>query len=54
MKTKNMREMEKYWAEREKKAAKKSTQPKAAPKKKRRKDVNQAALGSVQEATEKK
>jgi hypothetical protein len=40
MKNKNQRELEKYWAEKQKKAAKPA---KAVPKKKSREDVNQAA-----------
>jgi Tfp pilus assembly protein PilE len=53
MKTKNMRDMEKYWADQRKKAAKAATQPKTAPKKKNREDANQAASGNVREAAEK-
>jgi hypothetical protein len=50
MKNKNMRELEKQWAEKAKKAAK-SKQPKAAPKKKSPKDMSQAAVPVVSEAT---
>jgi len=50
MKNKNMRELEKQWAEKAKKAAR-PKQPKAAPKKKSREDVNQAAFRIVGEAT---
>jgi hypothetical protein len=50
MKNKNVRELEKQWAEKAKKAAK-PTQPKAAPKKKSRADANQAAFRVVREAT---
>ncbi len=48
MKTKNMRDMEKHWAEQEKKAAKQSKAP-APPK---REDANQAPP-TPKEATEK-
>ena len=51
MKNKNMRELEKQWAEKEKKAAK-PKQPKAAPKKKSREDFSQAAVRIVREATD--
>jgi hypothetical protein len=51
MKTKNMRDLEKYWADQRKKAAKAAKQPKAAPKKKGREDANQAASRVVGEAT---
>jgi hypothetical protein len=50
MKNKNMRELEKQWAEKERKAAK-PKQAKAAPKKKSREDANQAAFRIVREAT---
>ena len=50
MKTKNMRDLEKYWAEKAKKSAK-SNQPKTAPKNKSREDVSQAASGIEKEAT---
>jgi hypothetical protein len=50
MKNKNMRELEKQWAEKAKKAAK-LQQPKAAPKNKRPDDVNQAASTMAKEAT---
>jgi len=45
MKNKNMRELEKQWAEKAKKAAK-PIQPKAVPKHKRRESANQAASKS--------
>jgi len=50
MKNKNMRELEKQWAEKAKKAAK-PKQSKAAPKKKSREDGNQAASRTAGEAT---
>jgi hypothetical protein len=50
MKNKNMRALEKQWAEKAKKAAK-PKQPKAAPKKKSREDFTQAAVRVVREAT---
>jgi hypothetical protein len=51
MKNRNMRELEKQWAEKERKAAKpKPTQ--AAPRKKSRELPNQAASRIVKEATE--
>lgn len=55
MKNKNMRELEKQWAEKARKDAK-PKQPKPAAKKsqkKSRKDENQAAFRIVREATEK-
>jgi hypothetical protein len=52
MKNKNMRDLEKYWAEQQKKAAKPAKPTKAVPQKKSREDVNQAASGVVTEATE--
>jgi len=51
MKTRNMRDMEKYWADQKKKAAKSAKQPKPAPKKQSPEDVNQAAFRTVGEAT---
>jgi hypothetical protein len=56
MKTKNMRELEKRWADQAKKAAKpQATTPKktTAPKEKSREDANQSAAGIAPEATEK-
>jgi len=50
MKNKNMRELEKRWAEKAKKAAK-PKQPKPVAKKKSREDENQAAFRIVREAT---
>jgi len=50
MKNKNMRELEKHWAEQQKKAAK-PAKPKVAAKRKSRVDVNQAASRIVREAT---
>jgi hypothetical protein len=51
MKTKNMRELEKHWAEQQKKAAKPAKPVKPARKRKSREDVNQAAFRIVREAT---
>jgi hypothetical protein len=48
MKNKNQRDLEKYWAEKQKKAAK---PVKAAPKKNSREDINQTAPRTVGEAT---
>jgi hypothetical protein len=49
MKTKNMRDLEKHWADQQKKAAKAAKQPKPAPRKKSRED--QAASEIVPEVT---
>jgi len=49
MKTKNMRDMEKHWAEQKKKAAK----PPKSPVRPKHEDANQAATPTVKETTEK-
>jgi hypothetical protein len=49
MKTKNMRDMEKHWAEQTKKAAK----PPKSPVRPKHEDANQAATPTVKETTEK-
>lgn len=50
MKNKNMRDLEKYWAEQQRKAAKPAKPAKAAPKKQGREDVKQAASEIVKKA----
>lgn len=51
MKNKNMRELEKHWAEQRKKAAKPAKVAKPGSKKNSREGVNQAASPMVREAT---